>query len=182
MMKKVAPDKVTAALSEVTNITEWKGHMEKTPQRWAAMMADLTTREAFEFTTFDSEHHREMVIVDNIPFYSLCAHHLIPFFGKCHVAYIPNNRLVGLSKIPRTVRYFMRGLQVQEKLSSEIADFLVEKLEPMGVAVVLKGEHLCMSMRGIESQGSMTTTSAMRGVFLDNENTARAEFLNLLPS
>ena len=171
---------VKAGLSIVTGQDEWEGHMQRTPERWATMMSDLTTREEFDFTTFDSEGHREMVTVQNIPFYSLCAHHLIPFFGTCSIAYVPKEKLAGLSKLPRTVRHFMRGLQVQEKLSSEIADFLVDKLDPMGVAVVLSGEHLCMTMRGVEVPGTITHTSAMRGVFLDDTNNARAEFLALI--
>jgi GTP cyclohydrolase I len=155
-------------------------HMKATPRRWASMMEILTSPVEFEFTTFEDDH-QEMVLVADIPFFSLCAHHLIPFFGKAHVAYIPNGKLVGLSKIPRTVKYFSSSLQVQETLTSQVADFLDAQLAPRGVAVVMKGEHLCMAMRGVQVPGTQTTTSAMRGVFLDNDNTARAEFLALIP-
>ena len=120
-----------------------------------------------------------MVIVKDIDFYSLCEHHLLPFFGKCHVAYIPSNRVIGLSKIPRLVDVFARRLQVQERLTSQIAETIREKIAPLGVAVVMEATHLCMSMRGVEKQNSFCVTSAMHGIFRDNART-RMEFLELI--
>jgi GTP cyclohydrolase IA len=123
--------------------------------------------------------YNEMVIVKDIDFYSLCEHHLLPFFGKCHVAYIPQGRVLGLSKIPRLVDIFARRLQIQERLTSQIADTLLEKVRPMGVAVVMEASHLCMSMRGVEKQNSVAVTSAMLGVFREDART-RSEFLELI--
>jgi GTP cyclohydrolase I len=126
-----------------------------------------------------SVDYNEMVIVKDIDFYSLCEHHLLPFFGKCHVAYIPSNKVIGLSKIPRLVDVFARRLQVQERLTRQIADTIRDKIAPLGVAVVVEATHLCMSMRGVEKQNSFAVTSAMQGVFHDNSRT-RMEFLELI--
>jgi GTP cyclohydrolase IA len=123
--------------------------------------------------------YNEMVIVKNIDFYSLCEHHLLPFFGKCHVAYIPQGRVLGLSKIPRLVDIFARRLQVQERLTNQIAETLREKVRPLGVAIVMEASHLCMSMRGVEKQNSVAVTSAMLGVFQHDART-RMEFLDLI--
>ena len=123
--------------------------------------------------------YNEMVIVKDIDFYSLCEHHLLPFFGKCHVAYIPRKRVIGLSKIPRLVDVFARRLQVQERLTNQIADIIREKIAPRGVAVVMEGTHLCMSMRGVQKQNSFAVTSAMHGIFRDKAST-RMEFLELI--
>jgi GTP cyclohydrolase I len=123
--------------------------------------------------------YSEMVIVKDIDFYSLCEHHLLPFFGKCHVAYIPQKQVIGLSKIPRLVDVFARRLQVQERLTHQIAQVIEEKISPLGVAVVMEGTHLCMSMRGIEKQNSFAMTSAMLGAFRENART-RMEFLELI--
>ncbi len=123
--------------------------------------------------------YNEMVIVRDIDFYSLCEHHLLPFFGKCHIAYIPQGRVIGLSKIPRLVEIFARRLQLQERMTSQIADTIREKIRPLGVAVVIEGTHLCMSMRGVEKQNSFAVTSAMLGVFRDDART-RMEFLELI--
>jgi GTP cyclohydrolase IA len=123
--------------------------------------------------------YNEMVIVKDIDFYSLCEHHLLPFFGKCHVAYIPSNKVIGLSKIPRIVDVFARRLQVQERLTNQIADTIRDKVAPLGVAVVMEATHLCMSMRGVEKQNSFAVTSAMQGAFRDNART-RMEFLELI--
>lgn len=154
-------------------------HLVETPARYAKMMRELTTSDEFTFTTFESPHD-EMIILSPIPFYSLCAHHLVPFFGEAHVAYIPQGRIVGLSKIARVVKYYSRGLWVQEDLSYTIADVLEQELKPRGTAVVMKAEHLCMTMRGVQSPGTKTTTSVMKGVFLDPEKRAREEFLQLI--
>src|SRR5499426_1399929 len=123
--------------------------------------------------------YNEMVIVKDIDFYSLCEHHLLPFFGKCHIAYIPTNRVIGLSKIPRLVDVFSRRLQIQERLTSQIADTIRDKINPLGVAVVMEATHLCMSMRGVEKQNSFCVTSAMLGAFRDQGRT-RMEFLELI--
>jgi GTP cyclohydrolase I len=123
--------------------------------------------------------YNEMVIVRDIDFYSLCEHHMLPFFGKCHVAYIPNGKVVGLSKIPRLVDIFARRLQVQERLTNQIANTLLDKINPLGVGVVTEATHLCMAMRGVEKQNSVAVTSAMLGSFRSDART-RAEFLNLI--
>src|SRR6187549_2575699 len=120
--------------------------------------------------------YNEMVIVKDVDFYSLCEHHLLPFFGRCHVAYIPQGRVIGLSKIPRLVETFARRLQIQERMTSQIAETILEKINPLGVAVVLEATHLCMSMRGVEKQNSFCVTSSMLGGFRDNART-RMEFL-----
>lgn len=126
-----------------------------------------------------SVDYSEMVIVRDIDFYSMCEHHLLPFFGKCHVAYIPNGKVIGLSKIPRLVDIFARRLQLQERMTNQIAETITEKIKPLGVAVVCEGTHLCMAMRGVEKQNSYTITSAMLGAFREHSRT-RMEFLELL--
>lgn len=130
---------------------------------------------------FFSEEYDEMVLVKDIEFYSLCEHHLLPFFGKAHVAYLPRRRIVGLSKIPRLVDVYARRLQVQERMTRQIADTIMEKLDPLGVAVVVEARHLCMVMRGVEKQHSTMTTSAMLGKFREDTST-RMEFMNLIGS
>lgn len=156
----------------------------KTPERVAKAWQFLThgygldPEEVLRSALFE-EDYSEMVLVRDIEVYSLCEHHALPFFGKAHVAYIPNGRIVGLSKIPRVVDVFARRLQVQERLTLQVRDAVQRVLEPEGVAVVIEAQHLCMMMRGAEKQNSMTTTSAMSGVFLDNADT-RAEFMRLI--
>jgi GTP cyclohydrolase I len=156
----------------------------RTPQRVARSLAFLTSGYAADIDdvlngALFTVDYNEMVIVKDIDFYSLCEHHLLPFFGKCHVAYIPNNRVIGLSKIPRLVDVFARRLQIQERLTNQIAETIREKVNPLGVAVVCEGTHLCMAMRGVEKQNSFAMTSAMLGVFRDNART-RMEFLELI--
>lgn len=159
--------------------------LQKTPARVARMYeeccAGLYEDPAVHFETTFDEHHEELVIVHDIPFYSLCEHHLAPFFGKAHVAYIPasDGRICGISKLARLVDVYARRPQVQERLTSQVADTLVKELHPQGVLVVMEAEHLCMSMRGVKKAGAKTTTSATRGVFRKNAAT-KAEALSLL--
>ena len=160
--------------------------LEKTPTRCAKSIQFLTQGynidpdQILKDALF-KEDYKQMVIIKNIELYSLCEHHLVPFFGKAHIAYIPNNYIVGLSKIPRIVDVFSRRLQVQERLTKEISECLQKNLQPEGVAVVIEASHLCMQMRGIEKQNATTTTSAFSGVFLNEEKT-RLEFMNLIQS
>ena len=155
----------------------------KTPDRvsrslgWLTRGYALSVADAVGDAVFEEEHS-SMVMVRDIEFYSLCEHHMLPFFGKAHVAYVPNGRIVGLSKLPRIVEIFARRLQVQERLTEQIADALDDVLAPAGVGVVLEASHLCMMMRGVEKQNSATITSALRGVFRECPMT-RAEFLRL---
>jgi GTP cyclohydrolase I len=155
-----------------------------TPERMEKSMEFLTRGYAMDVKTvlhealFEVEYD-EMVIVKDVEFYSLCEHHLLPFFGKAHIAYVPNGRVIGLSKIPRVVDVFARRLQVQERLTTQIADAISDAIDPQGVAVILEAQHLCMMMRGVEKQQSATVTSAMRGVFKTQLQT-RNEFLSLV--
>jgi len=155
----------------------------RTPERVAKAMQFLTA--GYEMTVEDvvgsalfEEHHENMVMVRDIELYSLCEHHMLPFFGKAHVAYIPNGRIVGLSKLPRIVEMFARRLQVQERLTDQVASAIDDVLAPRGVGVVIEAYHMCMMMRGVEKQNSRTITSALRGVFRDDGKT-RDEFLRL---
>lgn len=155
-----------------------------TPQRVEKSLSFLTSGYAADLDAIVNDalftvEYNEMVIVRDIDFYSLCEHHLLPFFGKCHVAYIPDGRVIGLSKVPRLVDVFARRLQVQERLTQQVADTIRERIAPLGVAVVMEASHLCMAMRGVEKQNAVTTTSAMHGVFRDDART-RHEFLQLI--
>jgi GTP cyclohydrolase I len=155
----------------------------KTPERvdkslrWLTRGYQLSVEDAVGDAIFE-EQHESMVLVKDIEMYSLCEHHMLPFFGKVHVAYIPRNRIVGLSKLPRVVDIFARRLQVQERMTEQIAEALSDVLNPQGVGVIVEAYHLCMMMRGVEKQNSKTITSAMRGVFLEDMRT-RDEFLRL---
>src|SRR6201747_261879 len=155
----------------------------KTPERIAKAMLylthgyDLNAKEILTSAMF-KEDYSQMVIVKDIEVYSMCEHHMLPFFGKAHIAYIPNGYVVGLSKIPRIVDVFARRLQVQERLTNEIRDCIQETLQPLGVGIVIECRHLCMSMRGVQKQNSVTTTSAFTGEFLKEKT--RTEFLNLI--
>jgi GTP cyclohydrolase I len=158
----------------------------KTPERVAKSIQYLThgydlDPEAILLSAMFKEKYNQMVIVKDIELYSLCEHHMLPFFGKAHVAYIPNGRVVGLSKIPRVVDAYARRLQVQERLTDQIRDCIQSTLKPLGVAVVIEAQHLCMQMRGVQKQNSVTTTSAFTGEFLKNEKT-REEFISLIQS
>ncbi|MDA9893437.1 GTP cyclohydrolase I FolE [Flavobacteriaceae bacterium] len=157
----------------------------KTPERAAKAMKFLTEgyeqdpKQILQSAMFE-ESYDEMVIVKEIELYSLCEHHMLPFFGKAHIAYIPNGHIVGLSKIPRVVDVFARRLQVQERLTEQILDCINNTLQPRGVAVVIEASHMCMMMRGVQKQNSMTTTSGFRGAFKDTDT--RNEFLKLISS
>lgn len=158
----------------------------KTPERVAKALQylthgyDIKPEEILKSAMF-KEEYSQMVIVKDIEVYSMCEHHMLPFFGKAHIAYIPNGHIVGLSKIPRIVDAFARRLQVQERLTNEIRDCIQNTLKPSGVAVVIECKHLCMAMRGVQKQNSVTTTSAFTGEFMKNDKT-RSEFLRLLAS
>jgi len=173
----------------ITSIIEALGEdpgregLTDTPRRIAEMYADIFSGMAEDPEKhleigFD-EDHQEMVIAKDIPFYSMCEHHFLPFHGMAHIGYIPRGRVVGASKLSRVVEVFARRLQLQERLTTQIADTIVKVLEPRGVAVIMEAEHLCMTMRGIKKPGSKMVTSAMRGLFRERAAT-RAEFLNLI--
>ena len=174
---------VETMLDEIGEDPEREG-LVRTPERVAKAMGFLTSGYEMDVNTVVNEaiftvDYSEMVIVKDIDFYSLCEHHLLPFFGKCHVAYLPRGRVIGLSKIPRLVEMFSRRLQVQERLTNQIAETISEVLDPLGVGVVMEGTHLCMLMRGVEKQNSFALTSAMLGGFRNDART-RMEFLELL--
>lgn len=176
--------KYKTILGEIGENTEREGLL-KTPERVAKALQflthgyDLDPKGILESAMFTDEY-QQMVIVKDIEVYSMCEHHLLPFFGKAHVAYIPNGHIVGLSKIPRVVDAFARRLQVQERLTTEIRDCIQNTLNPLGVAVVIECSHLCMQMRGIQKQNSVTTTSAFTGEFL--KDATRKEFISLIGS
>jgi GTP cyclohydrolase I len=178
---------VEAAVTEILRAIDPEPHregLERTPSRVARALAYLTRGYAEDPKTvinnaLFTEQYSEMILVRDIDFYSLCEHHILPFFGKAHVAYLPRNHIVGISKIARLVEVFARRLQVQERMTTQIAKTIDEHLKPLGVAVVLEGEHLCMRMRGVEKPNSFVVTSAMLGGFRTNQET-RAEFMNLI--
>ena len=175
-------DQVTRTLNLRGEDPEREG-LEKTPERVAKSWQFLThgyakDPEAILEAAIFEENYSEMILVKDVEVYSLCEHHMIPFFGRAHVAYIPDGRIVGLSKIPRVVDVFARRLQVQERLTIQIRDALDKVLQPQGVGVVIEAQHLCMMMRGAEKQNSVTTTSAMSGQLMDT--TTRAEFMRLI--
>ena len=175
-------DQVTQTLNLLGEDPEREG-LEKTPERVAKSWQFLThgyakDPEAILEAAIFEENYSEMILVKDVEVYSLCEHHMIPFFGRAHVAYIPDGRIVGLSKIPRVVDVFARRLQVQERLTIQIRDALDKVLQPQGVGVVIEAQHLCMMMRGAEKQNSVTTTSAMSGQLMDT--TTRAEFMRLI--
>ena len=188
---KIYKKEVTEALSEsFSRVIDFLGEnkeregLKKTPERGAKAMQYLThgydlDPDSIVNQAIFNEEYSEMVIVKDIEVYSLCEHHMLPFFGKAHVAYIPDRKIVGLSKIPRVVDAYSRRLQVQERLTIEIRDCIQRTLSPKGVAVVLEASHMCMQMRGVQKQNSVTTSSAFTGIFLKNDST-RKEFINLV--
>ena len=152
--------------------------LRETPRRMAAAYAELLTPQPFRPTTFPNDGYDELVLVRSIPFHSLCMHHLLPFHGVAHIGYLPGERILGLSKFARVVELFARDLQVQERMTKQIADWLQQRLAPKGVGVVLEAEHLCMSLRGVQKFGAKTVTSALHGTVRDDPRT-RQEFLAL---
>lgn len=161
-------------------------HLKDTPRRFVDALIEMTTPENFNFTTFEQDEvaggkfgDTGIVIVRKIPFTSVCAHHLAPFVGTATIAYVPKGKLVGLSKLARTLSFISAGLQVQERIGQEVADYLVEALNPEGVAVILKAEHTCMTIRGARAHGSETITSTLRGVFYTDAQ-ARSELMQLI--
>jgi GTP cyclohydrolase I len=169
-----AADLLTALGADLTDES-----LRDTPRRIAAMYGELLTPMPFDATTFPNDGgYDELVVAREIPFHSLCEHHLLPFVGVAHVGYLPGERIIGLSKLARVVEYFARSLQVQERLTTRVADWIERELQPKGVGVVLEAEHLCMSLRGIQKQGATTVTSALHGLVRDDPRT-RQEFLAL---
>jgi GTP cyclohydrolase I len=181
----VVEKSIATILKDLGEDTSREGLL-RTPERYAKAMAFLTGGYTVDIKKILNgavfrEKYSEMVVVKCIDFFSLCEHHLLPFYGKAHVAYIPNGQIVGLSKIPRLVEAFSRRLQVQERLTQQVADTLYQVLKPEGVGVVIEARHMCMMMRGVEKQNSLATTSAMLGSFR-SDNKTRAEFLHLIES
>jgi GTP cyclohydrolase I len=174
-----AAERAAAELLRALGVDADSEHLRETPRRVAKAYSELLSPVPFNATTFPNDDgYDELVLVRDIPFQSLCAHHLLPFHGSADVAYLPGERIVGLSKLGRVVDMFARELQVQERLTTQVADWLEEMLRPRGVGVVLKAEHLCMSLRGVQKAGALTVTSALRGAIKDDPRT-RAEFLTL---
>jgi GTP cyclohydrolase I len=177
-----AAERAAAELLSALGADVESEHLRETPRRVAKAYAELLTPTSFNATTFpNDEGYDELILVRDIPFQSLCAHHLLPFHGTAHVAYLPADRLVGLSKLGRVVDLFARDLQVQERLTTQIADWIEVNLEPRGVGVIVEAEHLCMSLRGVQKPGSLTVTSALRGLLKEDART-RQEFLSLVSS
>lgn len=183
-IQKIREDAVRILLSTLGEDVEREGLLD-TPKRVAKMYDEvyagyLQSPEELLATTFDSDGHDELVLVGPIPFHSHCEHHMVPFVGTAYVAYIPNQRVVGISKLARLVDAFSKRLQIQERLTTQIADTIESVLAPRGVAVIVEAEHMCMTMRGVKKPGTKTTTSAMRGVFRENDNHARMELMMLI--
>jgi GTP cyclohydrolase I len=153
--------------------------LENTPERHLRYLREFTSPEDFEFTTFENEGGSDMIVQTRIPFFSICEHHLLPFFGMASIGYIPRGQIVGLSKLARAVDFHSRALQNQERITSHIEEAIAGALDPEGIAVVLEARHLCMEMRGIKKAGAITTTSRMTGAFFDNPQT-RAEFFKII--
>lgn len=180
LMRDTSVEEAKVFLRNLFPEKDWDSeHMKNTPERFVKMLEDLTEKEMFTWTQFASTSD-EMVICKDIHFHSLCAHHLIPYVGVAHVAYIPKDYIVGLSKIPRLVRHKAADLTVQEELTASIAFEMEENLQPVGVGVVMEAEHMCATLRGVKAAGMKTITSCMRGAFADHQRLARAEFLQFI--
>ena len=174
-----AAEEAARALLEALGADLEDESLRETPRRVAAALAEMLTPHPFEATTFpNDEGYDELVIARSIPFHSLCEHHVLPFYGVAHVGYLPGERIIGISKLARVVEMYARRLQVQERMTVQIANWLEEHLDPRGVGVVLEAEHLCMSLRGVQKPGARTITSALHGVVRDDPRT-RQEFLAL---
>lgn len=179
VLDPVAAEAAVADLLEALGQDLRDPQLHDTPRRVAAALAEMLTPAAFRLTSFaNSDRYDELVLVRDIPVRSLCAHHMLPFVGVAHVAYLPGERLLGLSKLARVVEMFACGLQLQERLTVQAADWLTEHLQPKGVGVVIEAEHLCMTLRGVQAHGARTVTSSLRGLIRDDART-RAEFLAL---
>jgi len=178
MKEEPVEDNFVRILQYLGEDTDREG-LRETPKRYLKFMREFLTPKEFNFTCFDAEGTDEMIVQTNIPFYSLCEHHIAPFFGVANIAYIPKDKIVGLSKLARTLDLYANRLQNQERITTQIAERLMKELEPLGVAVTLKAQHLCMNMRGVKKHDTWTTTSKMIGVFKDDLNT-RQEFLNII--
>ncbi|MDG2445383.1 MAG: GTP cyclohydrolase I FolE [Thermodesulfobacteriota bacteirum] len=177
-MNEDQSDTVVRLLQIIGEDPNREGLLE-TPRRYLSAFEEFLNPPTFNMTTFAAEKTDEMIVQLDIPFYSFCEHHLLPFFGKGYIAYIPHKKIVGLSKLARTLETFSRRLQNQERITNQVADYLQENLEAKGVAVVLKARHLCMEMRGVKTSDTNTVTSKLLGYFKKDERT-RAEFLNLI--
>lgn len=175
----VAAQAAARALLEAAGVDLNSAETGETPRRIAQMLREMLSPEPVDLTTFPNEGYDELVLARDIPFSSLCAHHLLPFSGVAHVAYIPADRIIGLSKLARIVEFFSRALQVQERLTAQVADCIEERLAPKGVGVVMIADHACMSLRGAKALGASTVTSAVRGLVRRDERT-RAEFFALV--
>lgn len=169
---------VVAHLLPMVDENPQREGLRDTPKRYEKFLEEFLKPAPFKLTAFDNEGYDEMVVQTNIPFYSICEHHLVPFFGTGAIAYIPKKKIVGLSKLARTLDHFSRKLQNQERITMEVAEFIMSTLDPKGVGVVLHARHLCMEMRGVEKPGTFTTTSCVKGNFKSRSET-RAEFLRL---
>lgn len=175
--KRDAEDSVARLLEHFGEDVTREG-LQETPKRFVKFFEEFLNPPKWNCTTFASEGYDEMIVQTNIPFHSLCEHHIAPFFGTGTIAYIPNKRIVGLSKLARTLETFSRRLQNQERITTQIADFLEEELEPLGIAVVLNAKHMCMEMRGVKKHNTWTTTSMMRGIF-KTDSKARNEIMQI---
>ena len=176
------PSELIAKLLKFLDKDPDREGLRETPARYERFVKEFSEPRPFDVTVFaNDEGYDEMVIQTNIAFYSLCEHHLLPFFGYGSVAYIPRDKIVGLSKLARTLEHFSRRLQTQERMTTQVAEFLEEKLQPKGIGVVLTARHLCMEMRGVQKPGTQTTTSCLRGSFKTNAST-RSEFLQIIQS
>ena len=182
---RTAPIDLDRAERAVSDLLEALGqdtddeHLQDTPRRVATALGEMLTPQSFKLTTFpNDEGYDELVLARDIPFHSLCRHHMLPFVGVAHVGYLPGDRILGLSKLARVVDHFARGLQVQERLTKQVADRLQDELDPKGIGVVLEAEHLCMSLRGVRASGSRTVTSALHGL-LRSDQRSRAELFAL---
>lgn len=175
------PSELIAKLLPFMDENDHREGLQATPARYQKFIKEFFEAKPFDLTVFENEGYDEMVVQTNIPFYSLCEHHLLPFFGYGSIAYIPKDKIVGLSKLARTLEHFSRRLQTQERITTQVAGFLADKLQPKGIGVVLTARHLCMEMRGVAKPGTQTTTSCLKGSFKANAST-RSEFLQIIQS